>query len=285
MKKKRLLTTLLLLMAALLLAACDGTDSETPVEQGTDGRDLTNDAQDDNSGSAGGGGLSSRDIDDWLQRMNNGDLPLESRAEALEWGLGYFVYYLDIDSGAIDNLIYNALVVHKQLDTGEITADTLNQNQQNLLDISEGLQFDPNVEVTAQIGQSDEIRQTIRARIIESQQGLSPEDALDSNEIIGIVALKSQADIGGKYLVYTQDTPDSDFEFLGVVLVIDASGQVGADGETYSFLGWEGLPQLGDAAGPFWDDLPAGVSGDPTNQAEGRPGVLLISQSTYAEIK
>jgi hypothetical protein len=286
MKNKRILSTLLLLIAAFLLAACDANESDTPQDSGVDeqGNPINGD-QNDNSGSAGGGGFSGRGIEDWLQRINNDQLPLRNDGDALEWGLGYFLYYLDIDSGALDNLVYNALVVHRQIDTGEISRDSLTQNQQNLLDLTEGLQFDPNVDPTEQITQTPEIREAIRARVVQSQQDLSPEEALDSNQVIGVIATRSIEDIGGKYLVYTQDTPDAEFEFLGVVIVIDASGQVGETAETYSFLGWDSLPLLGDAAGPFWNNLPAGVSGDPANRNQGRPGVLLINESTYDDIE
>jgi hypothetical protein len=135
MKNKRILSTLLLLIAAFLLAACDANESDTPQDSGVDeqGNPINGD-QNDNSGSAGGGGFSGRGIDDWLQRINNDQLPLRNDGDALEWGLGYFLYYLDIDSGALDNLVYNALVVHRQIDTGEISRDSLTQNQQNLLD-------------------------------------------------------------------------------------------------------------------------------------------------------
>jgi hypothetical protein len=121
-------------------------------------------------------------------------------------------------------------------------------------------------------------------RVVESQQELSPEEALESNEVIGVVAVASGEDIGRKYLVYGQDTPDSEFEFLGVIIAVDASGQPVGSGETYSFQGWQDLPLLGDASGPFWTLIPTGVSGDPANTNEGRPGVLLVSESVYEEL-
>ncbi len=216
--------------------------------------------------------------------INNGELPLESRGESFEWGLGYFVYYGPIETLGLDNLIYNALRAHKRLDTGEVTADNLSQNDQNLIELTEGIEFNPEVDPTEQVAQTPEIRETILARITQNQADLSPDEALDSNEVIGIIALDSPADLGAKYLVYTQETPDAEFVFLGVVIVSDAIGQRGAD-ETYSFQGWEGLPLLGDAAGPFWNDIPLGLSGDPANIDEGRPGVLLINESKYEEIK
>lgn len=219
----------------------------------------------------------SGNINAWLQQVNNGEVTTTPDA-SFAWGLGYLVYYGPLETVGVDTLIYNALEAHKRMDSGEATP-----NDQNLIDLTEGITFDPAVELTEQVAQTTEIRNAILARVTPSQQTLSPDEALESNQVIGFIAPAAPETIGGKYLVYTQETPDADFVFQGVVIVTDATTQ--ASGETYSFLGWEDLPLLGDATGPFWDELPAGVSGDPANTAEGRPGVLLISQQTYEAIK
>jgi len=205
-----------------------------------------------------------------------------SQGESLDWGLGYLVYYGDVEKLGVDNLIYNALEVHKRLESGDVTADNLSRGAQNLLDLTDGIVYDPSVELTQQIAQTPEIRQTILDRISQDQSGLSPEEALDANEVVGIVALNAAETVGRKYLVYTQNSPDDDFSFLGTVIAADAAPQTA--GEPYSFQNWNELPLLGDAAGPFWDDLPAGVSGDPANTSEGRPGVLLVSEKSFEEI-
>jgi hypothetical protein len=289
MTKRKLLSILLILAAMFLFAGCDD-DSDDPNN--------TNAGLDNTADETGaGGGLSDPDtdtgadsgadaggIEGWLRQVNNGELPLRNEGQTLDYGLGYFVYYTSIET-AIDTLIYNALVVHDQMATGDASEGSLAQNQQNLVDFTEGVQYDPEVDATEQIVQTEEIRDSILGRVVESQSDLTPEEALDSNEVIGFVALNAQEDIGRKYLVYTQESPDADFQFLGVVLAVDADGQTAGSSETYSFQGWQDLPLLGDASGPFWENLPAGVSGDPANTDEGRPGVLLISESTYQEIQ
>jgi len=232
----------------------------------------------DDTANAGGGS----DITAWLQQVNDDESAAMSQGESLDWGLGYLVYYGDVTELGVDNLIYNALEVHKRLDSGEVTADNLSRGAQNLLDMTDGIVYDPSVELTEQVAQTPEIRQTILDRISQDQSDLSPEEALDTNEVVGIVALNAAETIGRKYLVYTQDSPDDDFTFLGTVIAADAAPQTG--GEPYSFQDWNELPLLGDAAGPFWDDLPAGVSGDPANTSEGRPGVLLVSEKSFEEI-
>lgn len=294
MKARKLLMIIMIFTAVFLLAGCDDdNDDATPgaqtnvdntAEVGAGGGLDDSDANENNGIDDEGDINRPGSIDDWLQQVNNGQIPMVSEGEGMDYGLGYFVYYTDIEN-ALDTLIYNALVVHDQLAQGDVTEDSLTQQQQNLLDITGELAYDPDVLAENQVQQSDEVRNEILARVVEDQSGLSPQEALDSNEVIGFVAGHSQEDIGRKYLVYTQESPGAEFQFLGVVLMVDADGQTIDSSETYSFQGWENLPLLGDASGPFWDDLPLGVSGDPANTDEGRPGVLLISQETYEELE
>lgn len=279
--KERHIFPVLLLAAMLIFAGCGETNSSQSTQGPTPSDQSPGISVSDETSTTSGGG----EVITWLQMIGNGELPLEKRADSFEWGLGYLVYYGPIETLGLDNLIYNALRVHKRLATGEVTTANLSQNDQNLLELTEGLEFNPDVDPTEQIAQTPEIRGVILERITPSQEGLSPEEALASNEIIGVIALPSPEDLGGKYLVFTQETPEAEFVFLGVIVVADAIIQEAATTETYSFQGWEDLPYLGDAAGPFWNHIPAGVSGDPTNTAEGRPGVLLISESKYEEIK
>jgi hypothetical protein len=279
MSNVRFILRALLLVTVLVLAACEpASDSESEPEPASSDESPVTSAPDEGSAVSGAG-----DVDTWLQQINSGELPLESRSESFDWALGYLLYYGPVESLGVDNLIYNAQRVNRRLDTGEVTMANLSQNDQNLLELTEGIEFDPDVDPTEQIGQTPAIREAILDRIVASQADLSPEEALASNEVVGVLAPPAPEALGAKYLVYTQETPDSDFEFLGVVIVADATTD--GERETYTFQGWEGLPWLGDAAGPFWNDLPAGVSGDPANTDEGRPGVLLVSESAYEEIK
>lgn len=299
MNVRKYLSILVILITVFLFVGCDDDDDNNDV-QDVDNSAVTNDNE-----VGAGGGLDDNEanenmadesdeieddieqatsIDDWLQQVNEGQVAMVSEGETLDYGLGYFVYYSDIEN-AVDTLIYNAQVVRKQMADGEIAEGNLTQAQQNLLNITGDLAFDPELPAEEQVQQSDEVRQAVIDRVVEDQSGLSPQESLDSDEVIGYVAGHSAEDIGKKYLVYTQDSPDAEFQFLGVILMVDADGQSIDSSDTYSFQGWEDLPLLGDASGPFWDDLPVGVSGDPANTNEGRPGVLLVSQSTYEEFE
>lgn len=299
MNVRKYLSILVILITVFLFVGCDDDDDNNDV-QDVDNSAVTNDNE-----VGAGGGLDDNEanenmadesdeieddieqatsIDDWLQQVNEGQVAMVSEGETLDYGLGYFVYYSDIEN-AVDTLIYNAQVVRKQMADGDIAEGNLTQAQQNLLNITGDLAFDPELPAEEQVQQSDEVRQAVIDRVVEDQSGLSPQESLDSDEVIGYVAGHSAEDIGKKYLVYTQDSPDAEFQFLGVILMVDADGQSIDSSDTYSFQGWEDLPLLGDASGPFWDDLPVGVSGDPANTNEGRPGVLLVSQGTYEEFE
>ncbi len=293
MKARKLCSIIMILTAVFLFAGCDDEDNATPNAQtevdntavaGAGGNLDDSEANENTETDDETGNTQPGSIDEWLQQINSGQVPMVGESDGLDYGLGYFVYYTAVEN-ALDTLIYNALVVHDQIASGDIAEGSLTQQQQNLLDITGDLAYDPALLAEEQVQQSEEIRQAILSRVVDDQSGLSPQEALDSNEVIGLVAGHSQEDIGKKYLVYTQDSPDADFEFLGVVMVMDADGQAIDSSETYNFQGWEDLVLLGDASGPFWDDLPVGVSGDPANTDEGRPGVLLVSQSTYDELE
>jgi hypothetical protein len=264
---------LLFALAFLTLVACDAAD-DSPAAQPADNT---------STGAAGGVGVADDSLNNWLTQLNNGEIPSISQAGAFDYGLGYLVYYGSIDDIGVDNIIYNALEARNRLETGERTNETLTRNEQNLLDMTEGLVFDPEVALTDQVQQSPEVRQRILDRVTNSQSNLSPSDALASGNVIGVFAPPDPQAIGSKYLVYTQSAPGADFNFLGVVIAADAVSP-GAPREVYSFQGWESLPWLGDAGGPFWEQLPPGVSGDPSATDEGRPGVLLISEQTYREL-
>ncbi|MCB8984368.1 MAG: hypothetical protein H6659_11120 [Ardenticatenaceae bacterium] len=292
MKKVKLLLTLLLIGLLAVFAACSADDNSpnnpdnpntmdqttTTALPPTESVPAADTASPADVGASGEGG----DMNAWLQQVNNDQTATMSQGEALDWGLGYLVYYGDISEVGLDNLIYNALEVQKRLDTGAVTADNMSLQAQNLLDLTDGIEYDPSVELTQQVAQTPDVRQTILNRISQDQSGLSPQEALDANEVSGIVALNSADTVGRKYLVYTQDSPDDDFSFLGTVIAADAAPQTG--GEPYSYQNWQELPLLGDATGPFWNDLPTGVSDDPANTDEGRPGVLLVSQTAFEDI-
>lgn len=295
---------LLLLLFVLLLSACDGDDQETAAteadmaaeaetgsEMATTEPDMTTKKPDmattepdmtaTEPAEAEAGG-EEQTLSSWLQQVNNDEIEAEPIDETLEWNDGYLVYYGPLESLGLDNLIYNALEARRRLDTGEVTEDNLSQSQQNLLTITEEMAYDSEAELTEQVAQTPEVRSAIMEHVVQSQQDLSPQEALDSDNIVGVFGPPAAESIGSKYLVYGQETPDAEFEFLGVILAVDASR---ANQEPYSVGQWESLRWLGDATGPFWDDLPAGASGDPANTNEGRPGVLLISEATFDQLQ
>jgi hypothetical protein len=280
-RKFNALTTLLFVAAIGLLVACgdeeDAQPTQLPAGAGQD-RPTQQPAEPDDAGQAEAG------LEGWLQQINAGQAPAASQDDSFHWGLGYLVHYGPIESIGLDNLIYNALVAYKQTGASGPSDAALDQDQRNLIALTEGITFDPGLDPTEQVAQTPEVRQAILARIVDSQANLSPEEALASNEVTGVVAIPSPENLGSKYLVFTQEAPGADFVFQGVVIVADAIERAAASAETYSFQGWTDLPLLGDASGPFWQALPPGVSGDPANTDEGRPGVLLLHESDYAEI-
>ena len=286
-KVKLLLRVLLLSFILLVAAGCDNSDNPNNNTNTTNQNNLDNDTNlndnmdadtDDNDTAA-----TDDDIDAWLQQVNNGAITPPNPGGAFEWGMGYLVYYGSMETIGVDNLIYYALEAQSRMNDDEVRTDEQNRNDQNLIDLTEGITYDPAVDLTQQVAQTSDIRNSIMDRVVESQADMTPDDALASNEVIGIVAPPAPEAVGQKYLVYTQNTPDAAFEFQGVVIAADATSE--ASGETYSFLGWENLPLLGDATGPFWNNLPAGVSGDAAATDEGRPGVLLVSESMYEDIQ
>jgi hypothetical protein len=281
-----LLTTLLV---TFFVAACgeagNGRATPQPAPPGQDGVDVSTDP-------FTGIGDADDSFDRWLAQVRTGEVAGDDLDEArrgnepFQWGLGYLTYYGSIDRVGLDNLIYNALRVHRRLATGEVTQATLTQNEQNLLDITEGIQHTRDANLEQQIGQTAAVRAAILERITRDQSRLSPDEALASNEVAGVIGTRSPLELGGKYLVYYQESPEADFQFVGVVIVADVAAQnvPEASRETYTGGGWRQLPWLGDAAGPFWEQIPTGASGDPTNINEGKPGVLLVNENQYEAI-
>lgn len=270
---------IILVIMMLLLVACNSSDNN---QQNTANDDANQTAETSQPTDADTDPVEPGALDAWLQQVKNGEVQNGSVADPLAWNLGYFLYYGELESIGIDNLIYNALEAHRRLSTGEVTQATQSQNDQNLMAITDGLQHNPDVALTEQIGQTPEIKAAILAHVVDNQQNLSPEEALNSGTVIGFFGPPAPQSIGGKYLVFKQNTPDADFEFLGVIIAVDATSQ--DNQQAYSVGEWQSLVWLGDASGPFWNDLPAGSSGDPASTGEGRPGVLLISEATYREM-
>ncbi|MBE2200226.1 MAG: hypothetical protein IAE79_16550 [Anaerolinea sp.] len=281
-------TVLLWVVCVLVMAGCGNAVNSQPDQVKTT-PDQVETTPDQNQGAQDV--EPSNNIDGWLQQIRDGAIDSYNVAvaddahQSFRWGLGYLTYYGSMETIGLDNLIYNALRAHIRLATGETTAVNLPPNDNNLRQIAEGIQLDSETPPENQTAQTPAIRQAILNRVVPDQRTLSPDEALASGEIIGIIAIPSPDDLGAKYLVYTQETPDADFVFLGVVMVTDAITHSGPGRETYSFQDWQQLPWLGDAAGPFWQQIPAGLSGDLTNTAEGRPGVLFVHEAQYQAAK
>lgn len=277
MDKINYLTRTLFLVFILLLIACTGEDnSETSSSDST--TDTATTTETGETVVTDGDGK----LEAWLQQVNTEEIPPVDMGEDINYALGYLRYYGAIESLGLDNLIYHGLLVRNKLETGAVTQDTLSQSDQNLLELTEGVEFNPDIDPLEQIAQTPAIREAILGRVVQSQQNLSPEEALASGNIVGIVAPPAPEAVGNKFLVYGQETPDAEFEFIGVVIAADATSN--NTQEPYSVGAWDGLTWLGDGAGPYWESLPVGTSGDPANTNEGRPGVLLISEDTFESL-
>jgi hypothetical protein len=275
------LAALLWMVGALLTVGCGGTaNPQSNRNEATP--DQNQNAQDAEP---------SDNMQNWLRQIRDGDIESYNVAAAgdaeqsFRWGRGYLTYYGSMEHIGLDNLIYNGLRAHIRLATGETTADNLPLNNDNLLQITDGIQLNQDTAPENQTAQTPAIRQAILNRVVSDQRTLSPDEALASGEIIGVIAIPSPEDLGAKYLVYGQETPDADFVFLGVVIVADTITRAGPARETYSFQGWQQLPWLGDAAGPFWEQIPSGMSGDSVNTNEGRPGIFFVHETQYQAIR
>lgn len=220
----------------------------------------------------------------WLTQLQRGEIDTVNTDESLHWVLGYFLYYGPIEGFGIDNLIYNALRAYRRLDRQEVTEETQTQGDKNFMIIADTLDYSPEGALTDQIGQTEAIRAAIFEHIVETQNELSPSEALASNNIVGVIAPPAPNSLGDKFLVYGQDSPDADFRFVGVVMAVDA---INSDNVRYLDNppdGWTSLRWLGDATGPFWQNLPVASSDDPTNEHAARIGVLLINEAVYNDV-
>lgn len=276
---------IILLLFIFILTACESSDDHegnvdiANTEESTTIEPTNMDISDEKESE---GTTTSAELDTWLQQVKNGEITSDTTGETIAWRLGYFTYYGSLESTGIDNMIYYALQAHRRLDTGEFTLDNISQNAKNLLDVTEGIQYDSVAPLTDQIWQSPEVKNAILEHIVQSQQELSPQEALDSNNFIGVFAPPSPGSVGGKYLVYIQDSPDSDFSFLGVIIAVDAATH--GENETFDIDEWKDIFWLGDASGPYWVNLPITGGADPNSTKFIRPGVLLINEETFAEI-
>jgi hypothetical protein len=279
---------LLWLVGILVVTGCrDAADSQSNHAESTPDQSETTPDQNQEDQDK----VVSNNMDEWLQQIQDGVIDsynvsaADDAEQSFRWGLGYLTYYGSMEHIGLDNMIYNALRAHIRLATGETTTGNLPRDDNNLLQITDGIQLDPNIPPENQVGQTPALRQAILDRVVADQRMLSPDDALASGEIIGVIAIPSPEDIGAKYLVYTQNIPGDDFIFLGVVMVVDAITRESANMGAYTHGAWDHLPWLGDAAGPFWQQVPAGGSGDPAKTTEGRPGVLFVHEGQYQALK
>ena len=131
--------------------------------------------------------------------------------------------------------------------------------------------------------QSEAVRAALLAHVVDSQSELTPDEALASDNFVGVIAVPAPASIGEKFLAYGQASPSAEFEFAGVVIVVDATSSQNI-GNPYSYGEWVNLRWLGDASGPFWEALPSSLPNDPTNVTIPRAGVLLINEAVYKDL-
>ncbi len=219
----------------------------------------------------------------WLEGVRAGSIEAVNIDTRIHWAVGYFLYYGTVEGIGIDNLIYNALESYRRLGTGEVTLETQSRGDKNLMAIADTLNYSPTGSLVDQIGQTAQIRAEILEHVVESQHELTPEEALASGNVVGMIAPPAPKSKGEKFLVYKQVSADGEFEFVGVVVSVDTAGH-GNTGNSYSDADWDNLRWLGDATGPFWTNLPVSAASDPTNLHEARLGVLLINEVVFEEI-
>lgn len=134
--------------------------------------------------------------------------------------------------------------------------------------------------------------ESVTKSIVDNQENLTPEAALESGKYVGLIAVPSPLDIGRRLIAYKVE-PNGDnskqyeSKFLGIVLVSDCVQEDHWVDEgyrkTYGFAGWEHnpLPWIAESSEEFNRTLPPGRSGDPDNVLGGRPGLLLLSEERY----
>jgi hypothetical protein len=129
-------------------------------------------------------------------------------------------------------------------------------------------------------------KKSIRASLVD-QSSLSPLEAFQSGQYVGLMANRAPLDRGRRYAVYRVNSPDPATrpEFLGVALTVDCASKEtwerGIPRQTYNFLGWKGLEWVVESSALMHSLLPTGYSGNPKKLYEGRPGALLVSEDTF----
>lgn len=133
-----------------------------------------------------------------------------------------------------------------------------------------------------------EAKKFIADHLVPSQSNLHPEEAKATGKVVAFGATRSCADLWRiKYLFGIDNPHQPDPRFIGRVMIIDCASQ--ADWENhlansaYSFKGWNRLPWIIDLSRNGFIQLPTGLTGDPNNTGEGRPGVVVIDESLLGE--
>lgn len=121
MSKSNFIVTVIITAFLFVFAGCNGTDESQSGPAPADGPIVS---------------LTGGNLDRWLAQIRNGEIATDNIATSengtgsLAWGMGYLTYYGSIESVGLDNLLYNALRVHRQLDTGEVSRGNLTGNLQ-----------------------------------------------------------------------------------------------------------------------------------------------------------
>jgi hypothetical protein len=134
----------------------------------------------------------------------------------------------------------------------------------------------------------EQARRFIADHFTPSQLNLDPEAARVSGKVIAFGATRSCADLWKiKYLFVIDNPTRPDPYFIGRVMIIDCAARQDWENHlstvSYSFKGWNRLPWIIDLSRNGFIQLPTGLSGNPNNIGEGRPGVVAIDESLLGE--
>ncbi len=217
---------------------------------------------------------------------------IENYNVPLEEGFGFATNYAGKQGGdegwvAIPTGIAAGHALHQMVESGAVTLDQLTPGQLRIYELTEGIDLSaPRLEP---ILQSPEIWDRFNDLLIEDQSAMTPEEALESDKVIGFIATRSADDLGKKYVLYDVPYPEATPRFVGIVMAVD----VAARHDWYNNLAnleltygsWDGLPWLADISPNALEKLyPVNGVLSPTIGDMGPAAALLLSEDRFFEL-
>lgn len=194
---------------------------------------------------------------------------LENSGKPLDVGFGWATYQYSLTEGS------KILEVHAN--RGRFTRNRLSNNNSQPSPSDERI-----LEISPENASPSELLNLAKNKITESQNKLSPQEALDQKKYLGYVATRGRDDIGKRLLLWTVSSPGEkpEINFIGVVLVTDNSGHDENLNKPYKLDNWR-LPWMLDVSDTVIPHLPLGRAPDPNYLMAGRPGIVAISEDFY----